>query len=161
MRDTPYGMSERSAEVVGAAFEAWQERGVNALLQYLAAEIEWEVHRISRTPSAIADTTASTDSTLTEVMDDMWFRPNKFIPVGDNQVVVPLTWGGRGKESGVTFEERSEAWIFTVSASEIVRVREFATREQAVRAAGLHEDASRAPRPRLTARETVGREGDC
>jgi hypothetical protein len=78
-------------------------------------------------------------------MDNMWFQPDEFIPVDEEQVVVPVTWGAP-EGSGVTFEERPEAWIFTVSAGKIVRVSEFATREQALRAVGLHEYASRTPR---------------
>jgi hypothetical protein len=38
-------------------------------------------------------------------MDEMWFQPDDLILAGD-QVVVPLRWGGRGKGSGIGFEER-------------------------------------------------------
>jgi ketosteroid isomerase-like protein len=60
------------------------------------------------------------------------------VPVGDDQVVVPLTWGGRGKGSGLNFEERRETWVLTVRGGKIVRIREFATREQALTALGPH-----------------------
>jgi ketosteroid isomerase-like protein len=51
--------------------------------------------------------------------------------------------GGRGKGSGVPFEERSETWVFTVSGGKITRVKEFVTREQALNAVALREDATR------------------
>jgi ketosteroid isomerase-like protein len=135
-------MSRHSVEVVRAAFGVWQERGITS--DFLAPDVEWEVrtdlpdagryvgHAGVRRLSARFD----------EVMGDRWYRPEDFIPVGDD-VVVPLTWGGRGKGSGVDFEERRETWILTVPAGEIVRIREFATREQALRAVGLHDTAAR------------------
>jgi ketosteroid isomerase-like protein len=70
-------------------------------------------------------------------MDDMWFEPDNLMLAGD-RVVVPLRWGGRGKGSGVVFEER-EAWVFTVRDGVIVRVEEYGTREAALEAAGLKE----------------------
>jgi hypothetical protein len=71
------------------------------------------------------------------VTDDRWYRPEEFVPVGDDQVMVPLTWGGVGKGSGVNFEERRETWVLTVRAGKIVRIREFGSREQALVALGL------------------------
>lgn len=59
--------------------------------------------------------------------------------VGKDQIVVPLRWGGKGKGSGLNFEESQETWIFTVRNAKIVRVTEFATRKQALKAAGLSE----------------------
>jgi ketosteroid isomerase-like protein len=135
-------MSRHSVDVVRAAFGVWQERGITS--DFLAPGIEWEVrtdlpdagryvgHAGVRRLSARFD----------EVMGDRWYRPEDFIPVGD-EVVVPLTWGGRGKGSGVDFEERRETWVLTVRAGEIVRIREFATREQALTAVGLDDPAAR------------------
>lgn len=72
----------------------------------------------------------------------MWIEPQELIPVGEDQVVAPLKWGGRGKGSGVDFQESRETWVFTVRAGKIARAKEFATREEALTAVG-HEDAAR------------------
>jgi hypothetical protein len=72
-------------------------------------------------------------------MEDIWFQPEEFIQVSEDEVVVPLRWGGRGKGSGLDFEGGRETWIFVVRHSKIVRIREFAIREQALEAAGLRE----------------------
>jgi len=72
-------------------------------------------------------------------MENMWFRPEEFIQVNEEEFVVPVRWGGRGKGSGLDFEESRETWMFVVRDSKIVRVKEFATREQALEAAGLRE----------------------
>jgi len=76
---------------------------------------------------------------FTDVMENMWFRPEEFIQVNEEEFVVPVRWGGRGKGSGLDFEESRETWMFVVRDSKIVRVKEFATREQALEAAGLRE----------------------
>jgi ketosteroid isomerase-like protein len=70
-------------------------------------------------------------------MDEMWFQPDDFILAGE-QVVVPLRWGGRGKGSGVGFEER-ETWVFTLRDGAIAQVIEYTTKKAALKAAGLSE----------------------
>jgi ketosteroid isomerase-like protein len=128
-------MSEESVDVVRAAFEAWR-RGAGSFLEFLSDEIDWEVR--PDLPDAGRyrghDGFHRLSARFDDVMEDMWFRPLEFIPVGDDQVVVPLTWGGRGRGSGLSFEERAETWVFTVSGDKITRVKEFATREQALTA---------------------------
>ena len=70
-------------------------------------------------------------------MDEVWFQPEDFILVGE-EVVVPLRWGGRGKGSGVGFEER-EAWTFTLRDGVITRVIEYSTKQAALEAVGPRE----------------------
>jgi ketosteroid isomerase-like protein len=136
-------MSRQSVEVARAAFEAWQQRGIAFLFDFLAADIDWEVR--PDLPDAGRyqghDGVRRLSARFDEVTGDRWYRPEEFVPVGNDQVVVPLTWGGRGKGSGLNFEERRETWVLTVRAGKIVRIREFATREQALTALGL--DAAR------------------
>jgi ketosteroid isomerase-like protein len=74
-----------------------------------------------------------------EVLDEIWFRPEEFIELGEHQVIVPLRWGGKGKASGIEIEERGETWLFRVTDRRIVRVTEFATRDAALKAAGLSD----------------------
>jgi ketosteroid isomerase-like protein len=49
---------------------------------------------------------------------------------------VVLSWGGRGKGSGLAIQEREDTWIFTVRDRKILRVREFADKREALEAAG-------------------------
>ena len=135
-------MSEESVDVVRAAFEAWKGGG-RSLLEFLSEGIDWEVR--PDLPDAGRyrghDGFHRLSARFDDVMEDMWFRPLELIPVGDDQVVVPLTWGGRGRGSGLSFEERAETWVFTVSGGKISRVKEFATREQALTAVSQGESA--------------------
>lgn len=77
-------------------------------------------------------------ATFEDALDEQWYSPQEFICEG-NLVVVPLRWGGRGKQSGVTVEDGRETWVFTVRDGLISRVREYATKEAALKAVGLSE----------------------
>ena len=109
-----------------------------SVLDFLAPEIEWKVRadlpdaQLYRGHEGIRELMSRFD----EVMEDMWFQHKELIPVGEEQVLASLRWGGRGKRSGVDFDEVREAWLFTVRAGKIARVEEFATKEQALTAVG-------------------------
>jgi ketosteroid isomerase-like protein len=61
-----------------------------------------------------------------------------FIDAGD-RVVVPLSWGGRGRASGVEIAEPEETWVFTLRDGKVVHVKEYASKNAALEAAGLTE----------------------
>lgn len=136
-------MSDESVDVVRAAFEAWRG-GADSLLDFLSDDIDWEVR--PDLPDAGRyrghDGFRRLSARFDDVMDDMWFRPMELIAVGEDRVVVPLRWGGRGKGSGLPFEERAETWVFTVADGKITRVKEFATREEALTAVSHGESAA-------------------
>lgn len=129
-------MSREDVELVQAGFAAFAEGG-NKVFEFLAEDVEWR----ARDDLPDADIYRGHDgvrrlfSRFTDVMESIWFESEELIDAGEH-VVVPLRWGGRGKGSAVEFEER-EAWIFTVRDMKIVAIREYATREQAVEAAGV------------------------
>lgn len=131
-------MSEQNVEIVRKGFERW---GSDSWLELLDPEIEWE----ARPDLPDASTYRGLEGVqqlirqFMEVMDDIWFGPEEFIEAGEDQVVVPLRWGGKGKGSGAEFEERRETWLFRVRNGKVTQVREFATREEAFKAAGLSE----------------------
>jgi ketosteroid isomerase-like protein len=53
--------------------------------------------------------------------------------------VVPLSWGGRGRASGVEIAEPEETWVFTLRDGKVVHVKEYASKNAALEAAGLTE----------------------
>ena len=131
-------MTEENVEIIKAGFAGFQTgRG----FELLDPEIEWE----ARGDLPDAGTYRGHDGVrqllerFDEVMDEIWFEPEEFIPVDENRVVVALRWGGKGKGSGVVIEETREAWLFTLRGGKIMRVQEFPTREQALSAAGLSD----------------------
>jgi ketosteroid isomerase-like protein len=133
-------MSQENVEIVQCAFEAVERGGGEALLQLLDPDIVWEV----RSDLPDADTYRGHEGVrrlfevFDEVLKESWYSPREFLDAGE-QVVVVLRWGGRGKGSGVAFEEREETWIFTLRAGKVSRVKEYGSRDQALEAAGLSE----------------------
>ena len=126
-------MSQASVEVVRAGFERFPSP---TFLDVLAPNIEWEVRRDLPDAGTYRgrDEVQQLLARFDEVLDEIWFRPEEFIERGEHEVIVPLRWGGKGKGSGIEIEERGETWLFRVTDGRIVRVTEFATRDEAYEA---------------------------
>ena len=137
-------MSQKNVEIVRAYFTARSQTGREGVFEFLSPDVVWQ----SRTDLPDTQTYTGHDgvralfSRFREVMDGMWFEPDDFIS-GEDRVVVSLRWGGRGKGSGVVFEEH-ETWVFTVGDGLIVRVEEYGTMKAALAAAGLSEQDAHA-----------------
>jgi ketosteroid isomerase-like protein len=131
-------MSEENVEIIKAGFAGFES---GQFFELLDAEIQWEARRDLPDSSIYRghDGVRQLLGRFYEVMDEIWFRPEEFIPVGEDRVAVVLRWGGKGKGSGVVLEETRETWLFTLTGGKVVRVQEFPTREQALEAAGLPE----------------------
>jgi ketosteroid isomerase-like protein len=70
--------------------------------------------------------------------EDYVLEPTDVIDAGDDRVVVVHYERGRGRGSGVPFEQRW-ASLYTVRAGRIVMFTTFVNREEALEAAGLPE----------------------
>jgi ketosteroid isomerase-like protein len=133
-------MSQENVEIVRLAYEALAREGGEAVLAFLDPEVEWEV----RSDLPDSDIYKGHEgmrrlfATFDEVLDESWYSPQEFIDAGD-QVIVVLRWGGRGKASGVAFEERDEAWAFTLRDAKVIRVKEYPSKNEALETAGLSE----------------------
>jgi uncharacterized protein len=133
-------ISEQNVELLHRLFELFSEREVDldAILELIGPDVVWEVRSdfpdagVYRGHEGFRRLNAAFD----EVVDETWYRPLEYIPAGD-QVVVPLRWGGLGSGSRAAFAAREETWVFTVRDSRIRRVREYATKREALEAAGL------------------------
>jgi ketosteroid isomerase-like protein len=69
---------------------------------------------------------------------DFRIEPVELIDAGENRVVAVLRFGGRAKLSGVETDQILGA-VFEIRDGKIARGREYATRKQALDAAGLAE----------------------
>jgi ketosteroid isomerase-like protein len=135
-------VSKQNVELLRRLFELFSEREVDldAVLELVGPDVVWEVR--SEFPDAGIYTghegMRRLNAAFNEVVDETWYRPLEYIPAGD-QVVVPLRWGGLGLGSRAAFAAREETWVFTVRDGRIRHVREYATRREALEAAGLRE----------------------
>ncbi len=131
-------MSQENVDVIKAGFAGFES---GQFFELLDPEIEWEARPdlpdsgIYRGPDGVRRLLGR----FSEVLDEIWFRAEEFIPIGEDRVAVALRWGGKGKGSGAVVQETGETWLFTLRRGKVVRVQEFPTRELALEAAGLRE----------------------
>jgi len=135
-------MSQENVKVVRSAFEAWSRGGGEAARKLFDPAVVWTVRPdlpdagVYRGHEGLNQLSARFE----EVLADQWLEPQKFIEGGDEFVIVPLHWGGRGRMSGVEVAERQgETWVFTLRDGKVTEVREYRHESEALEAAGLRE----------------------
>jgi ketosteroid isomerase-like protein len=131
-------MSEAEVEVVRQAAKAYSERGAEAVVQFLDPDVEWRA-RPDLPDGGVyhgAEGFLRLTGRFDEVLEDIYLEPVEIVDAGE-RVIARLRWGGRGKGSGVEFEETEETWVFTIRGGKIARVDEFATKQEALAAAGI------------------------
>jgi ketosteroid isomerase-like protein len=135
-------MSEKSVEVLRRLFELFSERDLDwdAIFELVGPDIVWEVR--SDFPDAGVYTgyegVRRLSAAFDEAVEETWYQPLEYMHIGSH-VVVPLRWGGLGTGSGASFAEREETWVFTLRDGKIRHVREYATKKEALEAAGGRE----------------------
>jgi uncharacterized protein len=78
-------LSQQSVDVVRAGFEAWSRGGVEAVLEFLDASIEWTVRAdlpdagVYRGHAELRQLFARFE----EVLEDQWVEPQEFKEVGE------------------------------------------------------------------------------
>jgi ketosteroid isomerase-like protein len=73
-----------------------------------------------------------------DTFDEFWFGPVELIDAGEQTVVAVERFSGRAKLSGIETEQIIGV-VFTIREGKIARCREYATRAEALKAAGLSE----------------------
>ncbi len=130
-------MAESNVELIRRGLETLNEEGVEALLQFIHPQFE------VTTPPGLAaepDTYRGPEGirryfdSFYEAMDKVEFEPERFIPVGE-LVVVPAILRARGRTTGIETEQRI-VQVWELAEGKAIRVRVFATLEEAMAAAG-------------------------
>jgi ketosteroid isomerase-like protein len=73
-----------------------------------------------------------------DLFDNLTLAPQEFVEVDDARVMAGQRLSGRAKHTGIE-TELTFFVIYTIREGRFVRVREYATREEALEAAGLSE----------------------
>ena len=140
-RDTGRAMSQENVEVVRRYYEAYGQDGFDPWMEYWSDEID---HRTMRDgiddPGPIRGKSAMRAHIRDwlDTFDDFWFEAVELIDAGEDTVVAVERFGGRAKLSGVETEQTSGV-VLTIREGKIARCREYATRAEALEAAGLRE----------------------
>jgi ketosteroid isomerase-like protein len=140
-RDTAVAMSEENVEVVEAAFKAWAEDGLDALAGHWSEDIDWRAMEGApddHGPIHGKDAMRAYVQDWIDMFDDFKTEPVEIIDAGEDKVVAVLRASGRAKLSGIE-TDLTYAAVCAIRDGKISRGREYATREEALEAAGLSE----------------------
>lgn len=129
-------MSKGNVDIVRRAYDAFARGDIAALRQVLSPDIEWRT-----TPDVPflgnyrgIDEFLAAMNEWTEPFDELTTTVEEMIDTGD-RVVVRHRMRGRGTDSGA--EVDLVLWqVVTVENGQLTRMHDFATREEAMQAAG-------------------------
>jgi ketosteroid isomerase-like protein len=134
-------MSRENVAVVQAALNAFARDGLDALAAYWTEDID---HRAiegapdDRGPMHGRDAVRAYAQDWLDTFDDVRTEVVELIDAEEDKVVAVLRMSGRAKLSGVE-TGLTYAGVYTIRDGKIARGREYATRDQALEAAGLSE----------------------
>jgi ketosteroid isomerase-like protein len=129
-------MSE-NVEAMKRGLEALNRDGVDAFLEFIDPDFE------TTTPPELTVEPATYRGreglrfyfdSFYEIMDEVRFEPEEFIEVGD-RVVVPTRLVARGRDTGIEAVQQI-VMVWTLRNGKGLRVETFATKDEAVAAAG-------------------------
>jgi ketosteroid isomerase-like protein len=128
-------MSPENVRVVESAFAALTRGGPDAFSDYWADDIEW---RTMREHWHGKEAGRAYLQELFDLFDEFTGEPIEFIDAGE-LVVLFLRYGGRLKRSGLAVPPEYFAIVMRIRDGKIVQGVEYATRGEALEAAGLRE----------------------
>jgi ketosteroid isomerase-like protein len=134
-------MSQENVEIVRRAFTVFARGGLDAAAEFWDPEINWraaegapddvgEMHGIAAARRHVED--------WFDTFDELSGEPEELIAVDEDRVLTIIHLSGRAKASGIRTELRF-ASVATIRDSKIVHVREYLTKDQALKAVGLQE----------------------
>jgi ketosteroid isomerase-like protein len=134
-------LSQENVEIVRRALTAFEDRGLDGVAGYWHPDIDWRA--IEGAPDDIGvfhgrDALRRYYEQWYEMFDDLRGHAEEVIDAGDDRVVAVSHVTARMQGSEAEVDMRL-AVVYTLQNGLIVRGREYATREQALEAAGLSE----------------------
>jgi len=134
-------MSQENVAVVEAAYEAFAREGLDRFVEHWTEDLD---HRSiegapdDRGPILGKEAMRAYVQDWMDTFDHFRIEPVELIDVDENTVAAVLRYGGRAKLSGIEIDDTFGV-TFQVRHGKLARGREYATREQALKAAGLRE----------------------
>jgi ketosteroid isomerase-like protein len=132
-------MTASNLELTRRAFEAIETGGLEAVLDFLDPEIEFEPPEQAleqRGSFKGHDAVRDRWNLLLEPFEDVRMEPEEFIEADDETVIAVFRIHARGKASGAPVEMRL-AHLVTVRDGRAVRMKAYLDPDEARRAAGL------------------------
>ena len=129
-------------EIVETAYEAFARGGLDRFMEHFTDDVEYRV--LAGADDLIHGPIHGKDGVRVwlqdwiDMFDGFWQQLVEVIDAGGDTVFTAERFGGRARLSGV--EADSPNWtVFTIRDGKIASGHEYATREQALEAAGLSE----------------------
>jgi ketosteroid isomerase-like protein len=150
-RDTCHAVSQENVEIVRQSWKAFADEGLDAMVEFWSADIDWRA--IEGAPDDVGemhgrDAARRYCQDWLDTFDDLTSVTEEVIDIDENRVVGVQHVTGRARLSGVE-TELYYAVVYELREGTIARVREYADREQALKAVGPAERVSRTPKPRV------------
>ena len=139
-------MSQENVELVRRAYEAFNRAGLDALLEYVHPDAEYDITAaIGPYAGVYYGRTAIRNlfADYFEAWESVRLKPEDFIEVDEDRVVVPFRVHARGKGSGVEVEAQI-THVWTVRDGKAVRMAAYNDKAEALEAVGLSEQDAHA-----------------
>lgn len=136
-RDTAWAMSLENVEVVRLAYDAFAEEGLDRFMEHFTDDVEYRALGPDGDLSPLQgrDSVRAWLQDWIDMFDGFWQRLVELIDAGGDTVFTAERFGGRARFSDV--ETDQDNWtIFTIRDGKIASGHEYASREQALEAAG-------------------------
>ena len=134
-------MSQENVEVVRVAYDAFAREGLDRFMEHFTDDVDYNVlgaDGLIHGPIHGKDGVRAWLQDWIDMFDGFWQQLVELIDAGGDTVFTAERFGGRARLSGV--EADSPNWtLFTIRDGKIASGHEYATREQALEAAGLSE----------------------
>ncbi len=134
-------MSQENVEIVADSFKAFAEGGLDALAEFWHPDINWRAIEGAVDDVGEMHGTAAARRYVQDWLDtfeDVTSVAEELLALGDDRVIAVQHMTGRARLSGIETELRY-AVVYTLREREIIRIREYLNREQALKAVGLEE----------------------
>ena len=131
-------MTQENVEAVEAAFAAFSRGGVDALAAYLTEDVNWRAMEGApddRGPIHGRDAMRAYVQDWFDMFDELRWEPVELIDAGGDQVIAVVHFAGRAKLSRVQ-ADMTYAVVHTIRDGKVAVGREYATRQEALEAAG-------------------------
>jgi ketosteroid isomerase-like protein len=134
-------MSQENVELVKDAYETFAREGLDRFVEHFTDDVDYRAVEGAPDDSGPIhgkDAVRAWLQDWIDTFDEFWFEPVELIDAGEDTVVAVERFGGRAKLSGIETDQ-TEAVVYSIRGGKLARCREYATREQALEAAGLSE----------------------